>query len=60
MGYNEYAKLSRRQRESLVLERLKQNRIWEDLNLLEKEFSIEYVNSLSQKEGVINVRNNGK
>lgn len=35
--------LSTYQREKMVLERLQNNRIWEDLNQFEKEFSLNYI-----------------
>ena len=55
LGFEEYSKLSRHQRESLVLERLQKNRIWDDLNQLEKEFSVKYVDGILQKAGGPNV-----
>lgn len=49
LGVDEYVKLSRHDRELLVLERLQRNRIWADLNDLEKNFSKNYVDSLKLK-----------
>lgn len=49
LGFDNYAKLSTYQRENLVLKRLQNNRIWEELNQLEKDFSINYVKKI--KEG---------
>jgi len=57
LGVHEYVKLPRYEREALVLERLQKNRIWSDLNDLEKEFSINYVKRLKlkfYKEGINN------
>lgn len=50
LGIQSYAKLSRYEREHLVLERLKNNRLWTNLNDLEKEFSINYVNILKSNK----------
>ncbi len=57
LGYEQYASLTRHQREHLVLERLQQNRIWDNLNHLEQEFSIKYVQRVLEKEGGPSVRN---
>lgn len=43
LGFDKYAQLSTYQREKMVLERLRNNRIWEDLNQFEKEFSLNYI-----------------
>ena len=42
-------KLSRFDREQLVLERLQKNRVWDDLNNFEKDFAIRYVEKLKPK-----------
>lgn len=54
LGFEKYSQLSRVQREELVLERLQKNRIWQDLNQLEIEASIEYVADL--KMGGLNAQ----
>lgn len=43
LGYDEYSKLSTYQREKMVLDRLQNNKIWGDLNQLEKDFSLNYI-----------------
>ena len=43
LGFDKYSQLSTHQREKMVLDRLQNNRIWEDLNQFEKEFSLNYV-----------------
>lgn len=45
-GFENYFKMSRLDRERLVLERLQNNRVWNNLNEAERQFSIEYVNDL--------------
>lgn len=49
LGFEGYAKLTRHEREQLVLERLQTNRLWSGLNENEKKFSIEYVERLKSK-----------
>jgi hypothetical protein len=46
LGFEEYAKLPVYQREKMVLERLQQNRMWNNLNEFEKKFSINYVEKI--------------
>ena len=43
LGFDKYSQLSTYQREKMVLDRLKNNRIWQDLNQFEKEFSLNYL-----------------
>ncbi len=45
-GFESYAKMGRIERERSVLERLQKNRIWKELNELEKQFSVNYVDNL--------------
>jgi len=52
LGVQEYVKLSRYKRELLVLERLQKNKIWSELNDLEREFSVGYVEGLKSKSAV--------
>lgn len=52
-GVHDYVKLSRYDRERLVLERLQNNRLWSGLNDLEREFSINYVDSLKPKANTV-------
>ena len=56
LGFDGYSKLNRSQREQLVLERLQRNRIWDDLNILEKEVSEKYVADILIQEGGTDVR----
>jgi len=56
LGFDGYSKLNRSQREQLVLERLQRNRIWDDLNILEKEISEKYVADILIQEGGTDVR----
>ena len=46
LGLGAYSKLSVYQREKMVLDRLQGNRMWKDLNQLEKEFSLHYVEKI--------------
>jgi hypothetical protein len=50
LGYEGYSQLTRYERERLVLERLHANRVWKDLNEMEKDFSKAYVKSLSSQK----------
>ena len=52
LGVHEYVKLSRHDRERLVLERLQNNRLWSGLNDLEKEFSVNCVEGLKPNAAV--------
>lgn len=55
LGYDGYVQLSRHERERMVLERLQNNRIWEEFNESEKQFSIDYVERLNtNKSGLTN------
>ncbi|WP_029920626.1 zincin-like metallopeptidase toxin domain-containing protein [Nevskia soli] len=46
LGYDAYRDLGRYGREASVLERLQQNRIWDQLNPAEQDFSVNYVERL--------------
>ncbi len=46
LGKEKYISLSRYDREALVLDRLQKNRIWNELNEMEKDFSQKYVENL--------------
>ena len=56
LGFNNYAKLSKYEREKMVLDRLQTNRLWNDLNNFEKDFSINYVEKI-KLVGKIETRN---
>jgi hypothetical protein len=49
-GFEAYRDMGRAARESSVLDRLQQNRIWNELNNAEKDFSIDYVNRLTNSQ----------
>lgn len=53
LGFDAYAKLSRYDREQMVLDRLQSNRLWIGLNEIEKQFSIDYVERLKTQKKVI-------
>jgi hypothetical protein len=45
-GFEAYRDMGRATREASVLNRLQQNRVWNELNTVEKEFSVDYVDRL--------------
>jgi hypothetical protein len=49
IGVEKYSQLTRLEKEQMVLDRLKNNRIWKELNIEEREFSIDYVQDIANK-----------
>ena len=49
-GFNAFKDMGRAAREESVLNRLQKNRVWDDLNQAEKQFSIDYVNRLNDSK----------
>lgn len=54
MGFEAYRDMGRTAREASVLDRLKNNRLWPNLNQAEKDFSINYVERLRSEERIRN------
>ncbi len=62
MGVEKYSRLNRLEKEQMVLDRLRKNRMWDDLNAAEKKFSETYVDHLKSsfnnqpRHGIINAK----
>lgn len=56
LGKDKYISLSRYERENLVLQRLQKNRLWKDLNKLERDFSGQYVDNLKPEPLILGVK----
>lgn len=54
LGVEKYSQLSILEKEQMVLDRLKNNRVWQQLNIEEKAFSEQYVENIKIKNILAN------